>query len=267
MMERHPFQSIVLIGTGRLAEQWCALFTENNIPLKQLVGRSKDRLDELSGGKLDCALGFSEMIRDADLYILAVSDDAIQTVSDLLPAVSALVVHCSGSVHLDALKKHHRRGVFYPLQTFSAGRKINWGEVPICVCASEANDKALLHSLTVLFNGRYFDVDNSQRKQLHLAAVFVNNFVNHHLAVAERLCVDQELDFSVLFPLMRETLAKAMDGNAFAAQTGPARRGDDKVIARQAADLENYPVWKALYSATTDSINRSYTELDENGEG
>ena len=118
-------------------------------------------------------------ILDADIYIIAVNDDSITTVSQYFKNISGLVVHTSGSMPLSVLPTSVRRGVFYPLQTISKDRKIDFSKVPICIEAEKSEDYELLRELANAISDQVQIMTSDQRKSVHLAAVFVNNFTNH----------------------------------------------------------------------------------------
>jgi predicted short-subunit dehydrogenase-like oxidoreductase (DUF2520 family) len=121
---------------------------------------------------------FSEL-ENVDLVIIAVTDDAIATVSDQLPFENQLVVHTSGSVTLEGMNNKNRKGVFYPLQTFSKSKSINFKVIPICLEAENNQDYKTLEIVAQSISDVHFKVNSVQRKALHVAAVFVSNFVNH----------------------------------------------------------------------------------------
>lgn len=168
----------------------------------------------------------SAMPRDLDVYIVAVKDDAIHAVSAAIDPVDGIVAHTSGTAPMDSLVQP-RRGVFYPLQTFSNNRHIDMSEVPFFIegsddCVSEA---LISLALRISPNVRYAGSDT--RATLHLAAVFACNFANHSWAIAEDILKREAgCSLEVFAPLLRETLAKAMECGADVSQTGPAVRGD-----------------------------------------
>lgn len=194
-----------------------------------------------------------------DLYIIAVSDDAIRSVSRQLKNSEKLIVHTSGSVSMDILPDENRRGIFYPLQTFSKEREIDFQSVPICIEAQEVNDERLLKELAATITKSIYEVTSAQRKSLHLAAVFVNNFTNHIYQIGNELCNQNEVPFAILKPLISETVRKIESLPPFEAQTGPARRNDRKTIEAQLAQLENKN-HKEIYKAITESILKTYEE-------
>ena len=193
----------------------------------------------------------------ADVYIIAVSDDAITTVSNRFNNSGKLVVHTSGSVSITALAKGIRSGVFYPLQTFSKNKLVDFKNIPICVEASDPKDLKLLKKLATAISEKVFEINSAQRRSLHLAAVFVNNFSNHMYHIGSEICHEQEVPFEILKPLIIETAAKLDTLLPIQAQTGPARRNDKKTIKKQLEQLKNKK-HKEVYQILTDSIKATY---------
>jgi predicted short-subunit dehydrogenase-like oxidoreductase (DUF2520 family) len=199
-------------------------------------------------------------IKDADIYIIAIPDDSIAAFSELLPLKNKLVVHTSGSVSMDALSERNRKGVFYPLQTFSKNREVNFNNIPICVEATEPRDLKLLMNLGKSLSEKVVEVNSEERSKLHLAAVFVNNFVNHLYAIGDDILGKNELSFDLLHPLIEETANKIKTLAPSKVQTGPARRGDQKTIEKHLHLLKEGPK-SDLYQQLTASIRKS-TKVD-----
>lgn len=249
--------NLVILGTGTLSRHLYRAFSQaKGVNLIQLVGRNQGALREFPGDvpKTD---DFNA-IMEADIYLIAVKDDAIGEVSKVLSDRSGLVVHCSGTVEMEALETPNR-GVFYPLQTFSRDREVDFGELPICVEAEHAHSLEFLKSLAATLSNKVHEIDSQKRKKLHLAAVFVNNFTNYLYGVGEQLCVSQGLSFDLLKPLILETALKVQHISPERAQTGPARRGDQGTIQRHLELLAD-PRHKGLYALLSESIKNEYGE-------
>lgn len=170
---------------------------------------------------------------EIDLAIIAVSDQAIQSViSEVAPYLKdVLIVHTSGSTHLDVLSHiHPRAGVFYPLQTFSFESQIDWANTPLFIEAKHEQDQAQLLALADQISQRVYAYNSEQRLSLHLAAVFACNFSNCCFSMAKQVLDAQQVDFSLLYPLMRETTHKATQHDPKQVQTGPAIRGDQHIL-------------------------------------
>lgn len=243
---------VVVIGAGNVAQHLIVAFQKSNsIELVQVVARNVTQLSHLLDLSLLTAT-FSE-IKPADVYIIAVSDNAIQEVSSQLPFSNQLVVHTSGSVAMTALDDKNRKGVFYPLQTFSKTKEVNFSEIPICLEAENDVDYKILETLAKSCSDVVYSVSSAQRKALHVAAVFVSNFVNHLYAIGNEICEENNLDFNILKPLITETADKVQLLSPEAAQTGPAKRNDTTTINAHLTFLQDNNQ-KEIYKLLTKSI-------------
>lgn len=186
----------------------------------------------------------------ADITIIAVSDDAIGKVSAKIE--NSFVVHTSGSVTLNELKNKNRKGVFYMLQTFSKDKIVDFNEVPFCLEAENENDYQLLESIAQMLGKKIFSISSKQRKSLHVAAVFVNNFTNHLYQIGNEICDNYNVPFEVLKPLINETALKINELSPLEAQTGPAVRNDKKTIKNHLNLLDKNQ--QKIYKILTKSI-------------
>ncbi len=196
----------------------------------------------------------------ADVYLLALPDAAVAAVlaAAAWPA-GAVVAHLAGALPLAVVRENAssvRGGVFYPLQTFSPGRLINWPTVPVFIEATDADTEARLLALAGSLGGQPVVLASAQRLRLHLAAVWASNFTNHLLGVADALLAEAGLPFELLHPLVRETVNKALAAGSspFGVQTGPAHRHDAATLAAHEAALAAHPAWQALYNGLSASI-------------
>ena len=252
--------SVVIIGTGNVAQNLAsALYGVPKIHLAGVLGRSEASVSHFEV-KVNVILDWME-IPKADIYIIAVKDDAIQEVSNSLN-VEGMVVHTSGSVGLDALSKHERRGVFYPLQTFTAGKIIDFKTVPLCLEVFYEKDMEVLETLGRKISDNVQHIDSAQRKVLHVAAVFVNNFTNYMYTIGKQICDENDLDFSILYPLIHETAAKIEILSPQAAQTGPAIRSDLKTLHGHLTLLTDEK-HRTLYKLISNAIKASNQNENE----
>lgn len=243
---------VIVIGSGNVAQHLISAFKNaSEIELIQAVARNKNALSDLLPDE-QITDDYSQ-IKAADLYVIAVADNAIQQVSDALPFSNQLVAHTSGSVAIGDLNNANRKAVFYPLQTFSKVREMNFKTVPICLEAENESDLKLLTTVAQQLSNQVHHVNSEQRKSLHVSAVFVCNFVNHLYKIGYDICKEHELPFAILKPLIQETAAKVMSMNPDDAQTGPARRGDTSTINKHLNFLtdENQ---REIYQLLTKSI-------------
>jgi predicted short-subunit dehydrogenase-like oxidoreductase (DUF2520 family) len=247
---------IVIIGSGNVAYQLHrALLQAEGVSLVQVAARRPEALEDFDA-RVPRA-GLSQPLARADVYILAVSDQAVGPVSEQLTNLGGLIVHTSGALGLDVLKGSRHKGVFYPLQTFSRGRPVHFADIPVLLEATHPKDLDLLESLGHSLGARTCKIDRQGRLAAHLAAVFANNFSNHMAWQAQELCTAYGLDPGLLVPLLRETFEKLREMPAREAQTGPARRRDRNTQEAHRKLLEpGIPL--ELYNLISYSIEKTY---------
>lgn len=247
---------IVVLGTGNVASHIIRVL-ENTpaIDVIQVYNRSEKGLNSLDFHKSKTTQ-MRELV-EADCYIIAVPDDAVFEVSNAIPFQNRLVVHTSGSVAMNELSSKNRKGVFYPLQTFSKEKFVDFKDIPICLEAHSNEDLILLKKIASSISNSVFEINSQKREQLHLAAVFVCNFVNHLYHIGHEITKKNELPFSILSPLIKETTSKIENNSPENMQTGPAKRNDQKTMAKHIA-LLNTPIQKELYSLLSNSISTTY---------
>lgn len=199
-----------------------------------------------------------ERLKMADVYIIAVSDKAISDLSKQLPFENRLVVHTSGSIAMKHLDIKHRRGVFYPLQTFSLTSEVAFSEVPFCIETMQKEDSKFLKTLANEMGSPSYMINTEQRQALHLSAVFVNNFTNQMYRIAHELSDFKSINFEVLNPLILETAKKVQHISPYSAQTGPAKRNDQVTIKQHLRTLESHPEYQSIYELLTNSIKHTH---------
>ncbi|GAB1345758.1 hypothetical protein MASR1M104_06570 [Cloacibacterium normanense] len=188
---------IVLIGSGNVAFHLAKAFTEAQIPISQIFGRNTTELQKISE---QFSIPFStETLADADLYIISVSDSSIAEVSSLIKNENALVAHTSGSVSREALSGNYRKSVFYPLQTFSKSKNLDYSKIPFFIDAENENDEEILKNLASKISKNVMLANDEKRKYIHLTAVFACNFVNHLYARAKEISDSQGIPFDYFF--------------------------------------------------------------------
>lgn len=245
----------ILLGSGNVAIHFAkAIQSSEGIVLIQRYARSftNDACFDSQIPKTDRL----ENLMDADLYILAVSDDAISPLSARLKATHGLVVHTSGSIPMSALHCKAPLGVLYPVQTFSKQKNVNFSEVPLCLETERAADMVLLKKFALSLSSEVYELNSEKREKLHLAAVFANNFSNYMYKIADDICCKYQIPFETLKPLIRETANKILEMSPYDAQTGPARRNDQTVIQKQRDLLESEN--KEIYALLSKAISSTY---------
>jgi len=248
--------SIVLLGAGNIASHLYKAFkTTNNIVIKQWYNRTLDTITSYAN-EVKITDDVSTLV-EADIYIIAVSDDSIKALSEQLPFQDRFVVHTSGSVSIHHLDKKHQRGVFYPLQSFSKNADIDFSTVPFCVEVLEKHNLELLKTLAETIGSVPYKINTEQRQTLHLSAVFINNFVNQLYRIAHEISDEKHINFDILKPLILETAKKVQNMSPYRAQTGPAKRNDKKTIKRHLKQLDNEH-YKTIYELLTNSIQKTH---------
>lgn len=241
---------VVIIGSGKVAEHLTtALSASAEINLSQIYTRRALSFQTVT---TEVVYSLSEL-DDADIYIIAVSDSAISEVSSELDFENRFVVHTSGTMPLTAVNPKNRRGVFYPLQTFSKNREIDFNIVPICLESENETDYEVLETVAKAISSSVYNITSKQRKALHVAAVFANNFTNHMYAQAAEICENNNVSFDILKPLITETASKIQLLHPIAAQTGPAVRNDQLTIDEHLCFIKDKSQ-RNIYSVLTKSI-------------
>lgn len=244
--------SVVILGAGNVATHLFKAFNKaENISVIQWFNRHLDPIIQYN--KTVDVTDDLNTLKDADIYIIAVSDDAVGKLSKQLPFENRLVVHTSGSVNVYDLDKKHKRGVLYPLQTFSKTTEMDFAYVPICIETLDKKSYPILKKLAVSIGSPTKRVNSDQRSVLHLAAVFVNNFTNQLYRIGHEITESEGAEFDLLKPLILETAKKIQDLSPYMAQTGPAKRNDKKTINRHLKLLTNEH-HKETYKLLTKSI-------------
>lgn len=250
---------VTLIGAGNVAQHLISTFlSASNIEIVQVFARnSATTIDGIAPHKITSSYS---ALQDADVYIIAVSDDAIPTVSEQLPFENRLVVHTSGAAPLDFLNFKNRKGVFYPLQTFTKGKPLNFKVIPMCLETLVPEDYAILEKVATAISDNVHAINSHQRKALHVAAVFVNNFTNYLYQLGNEICIENHVPFDILKPLILETAEKLLTLSPKEAQTGPAKRNDVSTIEAHESFLSNENQ-STIYKILTQSIQNHGKKL------
>ena len=235
--------------------------------VSEVYGRHPERVRELTERLYDAVpkydTDFSES--QSDLFFIAVSDDAVEEIAQkLIVPAQSVVVHTSGSKPVSCLQfVSSRIGVFYPVQTFTRSRSLDFTHIPVCVESPDRATEVLLSELAESISRDVYEISSEQRKILHIAAVFASNFVNHLLGVADLLLEKDGLEYAMIQPLIRETVEKTFESHPFRVQTGPAARRDIGTVKAHLEYLESDPLLQKIYRAVTESIMNSDRFLSE----
>lgn len=244
---------VSILGSGNVATHLISAFLKADaVDLVQVYSRS------IKSAHLKKDVSAVDNLQDlipVDVTIIAISDDAIFDFSKKLNT-KGIVAHTSGSVAMNDLNNQSSKGVFYPLQTFSKDKSVDFSKIPICIEAENIDDLKLLKKLAISISDKVYEINSEQRKKLHLAAVFVNNFTNHLYYIGNEICDEYKVPFEILHPLIKETADKIQKISPKNAQTGPAKRNDIKTIEKHLAQLSSQE--KEIYTVLTNSISKTY---------
>lgn len=250
---------VIVIGSGNVAQHLIKVFLQTKeVSLVQAFARQpKSLLHLLPKEKIR---NDYNALQEADVYIISVTDNSINEVSSQLPFKNKLVVHTSGTSSIDVLDAKNRKGVFYPLQTFSKSKEVDFSSIPLCLEAKNEEDYKTLELLAKAISNKVYNISSEQRKSLHLAAVFVSNFVNHMYFIGSEICKENKVPFEVLQPLIQEVADKITTLSPKEAQTGPALRNDTKTIEKHIEFLKDSN-YQDIYKLLTQSIKNVAKEL------
>ena len=248
--------SVIILGAGNVATHLYRAFkTSESITVTQWYNRSYSSISSYAN-EVETTDQLSDL-NEADIYIMAVSDDSISQLSKDLPFENRLIAHTSGSVSIHDMDKKNQRAVFYPLQTFSKEAELNFSEIPICIEVTEKPNLQFMKDLAAAVDCKPYKINTEQRQTLHLSAVFVNNFTNQLYRIAHEISDAKSINFDILKPLILETAKKVQDMSPYMAQTGPAKRNDKKTIKRHLKQIESEE-HKAIYELLTTSIKKTH---------
>ncbi len=242
---------VIILGAGNVANHLYRSFSlVEDIEIVQVYNRNPEHLNFVK----DPSKRISQLdeLKEADLYLVAINDDALTEIADKLKINKGIVAHTSGGQTMGVFDKFKDHGVFYPLQTFSKNKNLNFKEIPICIEANTEENENYLKKIAGLVSEQIYEVNSDQRKALHISAVFVNNFSNHLFTIAEDYCREKELPFKIFRPLIKETFSKIDMLSPFSAQTGPAIRNDQRTIKEHLEMLQGDR--KRIYTILTESI-------------
>ncbi len=248
---------IVIIGAGNVAQHLLnAFFESKTVVVKQIFSRTPKTILNVKTIRIN---NF-ETIENADLYIISVSDDAIEAILTQLPFKNRLVATTSAVFDPKGVAQNNRIGTFYPLQSFSKNKEIDFSSIPICIEAQDQKDIDLLQTVAQTISKTVCKLTLLQRKNLHLAAVFANNFVNLMYQISHDICQSNHLPFALLQPLILETAQKVAQISPQAAQTGPAKRQDMSTIEAHQKLIDD-PTYQKIYALLTQTIIANANKL------
>ena len=255
-MENNGIEAITIVGSGNVATHLATALSNSGATINGIYSRNAKTAGNLAdqvGAQLFRSL--TEINDNTDLIILAVPDIAIQDISRQLEPCNSLVVHVSGSTPIDALQPFFQDyGVFYPLQTFTKGRKLDYRNIPVCIEARHEKSTLKLKQLAGQFSNDVRVTTSHERLIIHLSAVYASNFVNYMNVIASALLERENISRDILFPLIRETMQKILDNHPHDVQTGPAVRGDHGTLQKHVELLSTDPENQKIYRILSEEI-------------
>ncbi len=256
---RYAYQKVAIIGAGNVGYHLAKRLYDCGHTITQVFSRGLEKADILAREVDAQAIHQLDKIKNnADIYLVAVKDEGIKPVAELLSTRLSghkIIAHTSGatpSTVFAAQFKHF--GIFYPLQTFSRQHKADFQTIPFCIDANGKETLGLLLNLAKSIAPNVYTINDQERKKLHVAAVFVNNFTNYLLSIGEDLLEKEGLSFDILKPLALETVRKLQHNKAKEVQTGPAIRGDEATIQAHLDYLNKFPKHQFIYKLLTERI-------------
>lgn len=250
--------NIAIIGSGNVAWHLAPELENAGHRVVEVFSRNVKNanaiIKRLYSAELITTIDFSES--EAEIFIICISDDAIKQIAqEIVLPENSIVVHTSGSISMKKLgyTATDHIGVFYPLQTFTKGKRIFFEDIPILIEAENKFTSRVLKNLGKSISKKVIRVNSKDRMAIHVAAVFACNFTNHMFGMAEGILKGQGFEFELLRPLIAETINKSLDLGPKNAQTGPAARADFKTLDKHMAFLEGKE-GKELYKFITENI-------------
>ena len=251
-------KKIVIIGSGNVAWHLCKSFMDAELDVLGVYSKTEVNRNTFANEfQIQSFSSLREVNEQSpDVIILAINDDYIAEVAQKINKEIPLA-YTSGSVELSSLERPNT-GVFYPLQSFTRGQKVNLFEVPFFIESTDIELSEKLFQLAWKISNSVQFADSKTRSELHLAAVFANNFSNHMFTVAKDLLKNSEGEFKHLMPLIKQSIDKLASNSPSEIQTGPAKRGDKKIINKHIEKLN--PEYAEIYKVISASIQKRYNE-------
>ena len=251
------YMRVVVIGSGNVAESLAQAVAEaEGLELVQLFARNEERGRKVA--ELAKCEWSNTRLAEADLYLISVSDNAVsECAKKLHTPENAVVAHTAGCCTLDTLAPHTHRAVFYPFQTFSVGREVDFSKIFLFIEAEDSATHAAATEFAKSLTPNVADADSVLRSKIHLVGVLASNFVNNMYATATEVLEGAGLTFDVIEQIITEVAAKAVaSADPAAVQTGPAMRGDVPTMERHRELIGDNPLLRTIYDKISENIWR-----------
>lgn len=257
--------NVSFIGSGNLAWHLAPALDNAGYVVKEVYSQNPRHAAQLTEklyqAEVKASLDFSTS--ESSVFIVAVNDDSIESIArEIILPDDAVLAHTSGSVPLNDLQfaATPNIGVFYPLQTFTKNKKVDFSQTPIFIESANEETNIVLSGLAKTISNQVWRITSEERKALHVAAVFASNFTNHMLTISKEIMEQNSLEFNWLKPLIAETIQKSLLLGPEAAQTGPAKRGDLEILEKHMAFLQTSPEISEIYKIISQHIINQYHE-------
>lgn len=258
---------IVCIGAGNLATQLTLALKRNKQEIIQVYSRSKESAQTLAKhSNSDFTTDIHAIKDDADIYIYALKDSVLSEIIPLINTKQGIHIHTAGSIPITVFNGYQENyGVFYPFQTFSKSRPVDFTTIPILIEANTEINTLFLEEISKNLSQQPIRCSSEQRKAVHLSGVFACNFTNHMYAIASNILAEANMPFELLLPLIDETNAKIHELAPKDAQTGPAVRYDNNIIEKHLEALKDKPKEQKIYELISKNIHEYSKRKTVNG--
>jgi predicted short-subunit dehydrogenase-like oxidoreductase (DUF2520 family) len=249
---------VVIIGAGNVAHHLVRSITSSGNKLIQIYNRTLSHISPTSTST-NVTETINSISRDADIYIICVKDTAISEIANKLKLENKLVVHTSGNRSMHLLDNCSTNiGVFYPIQSFTKNIPIQFRKIPIVIEANNDEAQGILVDFARSISEQVILMNEIDRQKLNIAGVFVNNFTNYIYSMAYDYLKKENIDFTILQPLIQNTVDKLELGIPKEMQTGPAVRGDKETIESHMNLLSTHPFLQKIYLDVSEGIVKYY---------
>jgi len=251
---------IVFIGSGNIATYFATRLHSSGHDIVQVYSRSMGNAQTLAGcTNAEATDDLSRIVTNADVYILAIKDDALSAVAARLVIPGRTVIHCAGAVPLEVLHSiSEHTAVIWALYSVRKNNLPAGDQIPLVVEAGSTKARTIALELAKDISQSVLEADFRQRQQLHLSAVFANNFSNHLFHIARELCVSNDIPFDVLQPIIEQTISQLKHLPPDQMQTGPAIRNDEATMDKHLELLRHNKTWQIIYADLSHSIQETH---------
>jgi predicted short-subunit dehydrogenase-like oxidoreductase (DUF2520 family) len=247
---------VLIIGAGNVATVLARLSQKAGHQIVQVLSRSITSAKVLAD-ELQCPYtnDFNQLDTSADIYLVAMSDAALNGLQENIRLKDQLIVHTAGAISKDVFRSVSTNfGVLYPLQSLRKEEKNEELQIPLLVDGNSENSSKLIEAFAITISAQVQIISEEDRKKLHVAAVVVNNFTNYLFTLASDYCKNEHVSFDLLYPLIDALVSRLHHHNPAEMQTGPALRKDTVTLEKHLRLLQLHPKLKSIYLKMSDSI-------------